>query len=341
MKLFQVKGSSRDSTIYVGETLENVGQYIPAKKPFIITDTNVAGIYRDAFPDCPVIVIGTGEAIKTLDTVKTIYSELMDLGAQRSSFVLGIGGGIVCDVAGFAASTYLRGVRFGFVSTSLLSQVDASVGGKNGVNFQGYKNMVGVFNQPEFVVCDMKMLKTLPEKELVNGFGEIVKHGAIGDEDMFGYIEDNCEKALALDPDTIERLVYDSVAIKAGIVNQDEKEAGERRKLNFGHTFGHAIEKTMKVAHGEAVGIGMVMAASMSVRRGLLAREKADRLAELLKKLKLPTSLTIEPATILDALKKDKKREGDSIHFILLEDIGQAVIQEISIGELEIFLNEM
>ncbi len=341
MKIFQVKGSSRDSTIYVGETLENVGKYMPVEKTFVISDTNVAELYRDAFPHCPVIVIGTGEAIKTLETVKNIYSELMDLGAQRSSFLLGIGGGIVCDVAGFAASTYLRGVRFGFVSTSLLSQVDASVGGKNGVNFQGYKNMVGVFNQPEFVICDMKMLKTLPEKELVNGFGEIVKHGAIGDEEMFGFIEDNCEKALALDPDTIERLVYDSVAIKADIVNQDEKEAGERRKLNFGHTFGHAIEKAMKIAHGEAVSIGMVMAASMSVRRGLLPQEKAYRLSELLKKLELPTSLPIKPETILDALKKDKKREGDSIHFILLEDIGQAVVQEIPIGELELLMNEL
>ncbi len=338
MKVLEIKGSERNSSIYVGETLENVSKYIPTEKTIVITDTNVAKHYRNVFPECPVIEIGTGEGIKTLDTARDIYAALVDLGAQRSSFILGIGGGIVCDITGFVASTYLRGVRFGFVSTTLLSQVDASVGGKNGVNFEGYKNMVGVFSQPEFVVCDMELLKTLPEKELVNGFGEIVKHAAIGSRDMFDFIAENCEKALKLDPDAIERLVYDSVVIKAGVVNRDEKEAGERRKLNFGHTFGHAFEKTVKPSHGEAVAAGMAMAAALSVRRGLLEKEKAESLVDLIKKLNLPASFEIEPEKILDALGKDKKREGDSIHFILLEDIGQAVIQDIPIEELENFL---
>jgi len=341
MKVLKVKGSTRESAIYVGEKLKNVSGYIPVERTVIITDSNVSELYRRDFPPCPVITIGVGEKIKTLETVKEIFAGLLELETQRSSFILGIGGGIVCDITGFVASTYLRGVRFGFVSTTLLSQVDASVGGKNGVNFEGYKNMVGVFNQPEFVICDMELLRTLPENELVNGFGEIVKLAAIGDENMFAFIEAQYENALALDPRVIEKLVYDSVVIKSGVVNRDEKETGERRKLNFGHTFGHAIEKTIQAPHGEAISVGMVVAAALSVKRGLLSQEKANRLAGLLKKLKLPTGFSVNMNDVLDALGKDKKREGNSIHFILLEDIGKAVIQEIPIKELETVLKTM
>jgi 3-dehydroquinate synthase len=341
MKVLKIKGNIRDSAIYVGEKLKNVSGYIPVERTVIITDSNVSSYYRGGFPSCPVITIGIGEKNKTLETVKEIFARLLELEIQRSSFILGIGGGIVCDITGFVASTYLRGIRFGFVSTTLLSQVDASVGGKNGVNFEGYKNMVGVFNQPEFVICDMELLRTLPKNELVNGFGEIVKHAAIGDKNMFTYIEAQYEKALDLNPEVIEKLVYDSVVIKSDVVNRDETETGERRKLNFGHTFGHAIEKTLKLPHGEAISIGMVVAAALSVKRGLLSQKKADRLISLLKKLKLPTSININMNDVVDALGKDKKREGDSIYFILLEDIGKAVIHEIPIKELKTVLKTM
>lgn len=341
MEVLKVKGSGRESMIYVGEKLQNVSRYIPLERTIIITDSNVAAHYRREFPPCPVITVGIGEKIKTLETVKEIFSKLLELEAQRSSFILGIGGGIVCDIAGFVASTYLRGVRFGFVSTTLLSQVDASVGGKNGVNFEGYKNMVGVFNQPEFVICDMDLLRTLPEKELVNGFGEIVKHAAIGSRNMFDYIEETYEKALALNIEVLEKLVYDSVVIKSDVVNRDEKETGERRKLNFGHTFGHAIEKTAKIPHGEAISIGMVVAGALSVKRGLLSQKMADRLTGIIRKLRLPVSINMDIDEILDALKRDKKREGNSIYFILLEDIGKAVIEEIALNELETVLKTL
>jgi 3-dehydroquinate synthase len=341
MKVLKIKGSVRESAIYVGEKLKNVFEYIPVERTVIITDSNVSSHYGRDFPSCPVITIGIGEKNKTLETVKDIFTRLLELEIQRSSFILGIGGGIVCDITGFVASTYLRGIRFGFVSTTLLSQVDAGVGGKNGVNFEGYKNMVGVFNQPEFVICDMELLRTLPKNELVNGFGEIVKHAAIGNQNMFAYIEAQYQKALDLNPEVIEKLVYDSVVIKSDIVNRDEKETGERRKLNFGHTIGHAIEKTLKVPHGEAISIGMVVAAALSVKRGLLSQKKADRLTSLLKKLKLPTSFNVNVDNVMDALGKDKKREDDFIYFILLEDIGKAVIQEIPIKELKTVLKTM
>jgi 3-dehydroquinate synthase len=226
-------------------------------------------------------------------------------------------------------------LRFGFVASTLLAQVDASVGGKNGVNFSGYKNLVGVFRQPEFVICDLELLKTLPQKEVRCGLAEIVKHAAIGDPDLFLYLEKNYQKALGLDAEIIQKLVYDSIRLKSSIVNQDEKERGQRKKLNFGHTFGHAIEKTTGAPHGEAVSVGMVLAATLSVKRGLLAPQEAERIEKLLQKLKLPTRFQTAEGQLIDALKKDKKRKGDRIDFVLLHGLGNAVVEEISLKELE------
>ncbi|MDL2321621.1 3-dehydroquinate synthase, partial [Desulfosarcina sp. OttesenSCG-928-B08] len=243
MKQFKINGAFGNSSILVGESITNTSTYIPVKNTVILTDTTVFQCCGEFFPACPVISIGLGEKIKTLETVSDIYRQLIDLGADRSTFLLGIGGGIVCDITGFVASTYMRGIRFGFVSTTLLSQMDASVGGKNGVNLGGYKNMVGTFNQPEFVICDMAVLKTLPRPEVLCGMAEIIKHGAIFSPSMVAELESFRSDALALNPEVIASLVYQSVAIKAGVVSRDEREHGERRKLNFGHTFGHAIEK--------------------------------------------------------------------------------------------------
>ena len=267
MKIIEINSQTGLSKIAVGESLVNIGKYVNGTKTVIITDKNLNHFYNLQFPQWDTIVIGTGEKIKTLETVEYIYRNLVELEIDRSCFIVGVGGGIVCDITGFAASTYMRGLGFGFVSTSLLSQVDASVGGKNGVNFQGYKNMIGVFNQPEFVICDPVMLKTLPQEELLSGFAEIVKHAAIGNSDMFSFLENNFQKALDLDAQILGKLVYDSVKIKAAVVRRDEKEEGERRKLNFGHTLGHAIEKTIGIPHGEAVSIGIVFAADLSIKK--------------------------------------------------------------------------
>ncbi len=335
MKVVNIKSHPRDSVIMIGERLDNLRKYIPVETPIIITDTKVRECWGKHFPQGDVITIGTGEKIKTFDTVRDIYGQLLKLEADRSSFIVGIGGGIVCDIAGFVASTYMRGVRFGFVSTTLLSQVDASVGGKNGFNFGGYKNIVGVFNQPEFVICDPNLLKTLPQKEILSGFAEIIKHGAIADKNLFVYLEKNRDRALALDLAVIEKLVHDSVIIKSRLVNQDEKERGERRKLNFGHTFGHAIEKITKVRHGEAVSAGMVLAAELAVKKEALAAKDSNRLAGLLDKYGLPVRLEFDCAAVLETLRMDKKREGELIYFVLLSEIGNAYVEEIAIKELE------
>lgn len=331
-----ITGSNGSSQILVGESLAHVGQYIGNRTFVIVTDENLYAHYKDQFPDNDkVTVIGTGENIKTLATVESIYTKFQEWELDRSAFVLAIGGGVVCDIAGFAASTYLRGINFGFVSTTLLAQVDASVGGKNGINFRGYKNIIGTFNQPEFVLIDFAMLKTLETRKLGCGFAEAIKHGAIADADLFAYMEEHADAIKNLDPAGIERIVTDSVVIKSGIVNKDEKEKGERRKLNFGHTFGHAIEKTLRLPHGESISLGMVVAAQLSQNLTGFPERDAKRLVTLLARYNLPTTIDVDRESLKDAMRKDKKRYGDSIKFVLLTCIGKSVIQNVSLTQLE------
>ena len=225
MITYRISGTTGTSTILIGEQLQNLAAHLPDRKPIIITDSNVGRLYAKNFPPAPVITLEPGEPSKSLTTIDKIYDRLLDLEADRSGFIVGIGGGVVCDIAGFVASTYMRGLRFGYVATSLLAQVDASVGGKNGVNYRGYKNLVGTFNQPEFVICDPHLLKTLPEKEVLCGLAEVVKHALIKDPALLVFLEQNGDGIRSLAADVIERLVSDSVAIKSAVVNQDEKRA--------------------------------------------------------------------------------------------------------------------
>lgn len=336
-----IKGNTGESTIVLGESLTRLEQYIKGRKYVIVTDENVNQLYGERFPGDDVIVIGTGERSKTLNTVETIYKKFLDFELDRSACVVAIGGGLVCDVAGFAASTYLRGIEFGFVPTTLLAQVDASVGGKNGVNFQGYKNIIGTFNQPEFVLADFSLLKTLEKQYLGCGFAEAIKHGAIADSSLFAFMEEHADDIKNLESTSIERIVNDSIVIKSAIVNKDEKEKGERRKLNFGHTFGHAIEKTLGLPHGEAVSIGMVVAANLSQKLGGLADSNAERLIKLLARFDLPVKIDADKQDIKDAIRKDKKRYGDSIKFVLISDIGKSFIQDVTLKELEAVVDEL
>jgi 3-dehydroquinate synthase len=339
LRNIKVCGSTGESRIIVGESIDNLLSYVDSEKMVIITDVNVRKLYGGRFPGVPCLEIGVGEKIKNLDTVEKIYDFFLENSVDRSSFIVGIGGGIVCDITGFAASTYLRGIPFGFVSTTLLAQVDASIGGKNGVNFKGFKNMIGTFSQPRFVICDMETLKTLPERELRCGFAEIVKHASIADDSYFSYIENHVDSLIALDGDCLEKVLFDSLVIKSEIVNKDEKETGERRKLNFGHTLGHAVEKVLGFNHGEAVSIGMAAASDFSVSLGNLEKSDADRLKDLLLSFNLPISINGDMKTIVDTIDKDKKREGESIHFVLLDKIGKAVVRRIRIDELKNFFS--
>ena len=232
------------------------------------------------------------------------------------------------------ASIYMRGVRFGFVATTLLAQVDASVGGKNGVNHNKYKNILGVFNQPDFVLCDTSSLNTLPPRELHAGMAEVIKTALISDSNMFEYLDANSDKILNLDEKVINLIVKRCVEIKASVVEADEREAGERRKLNLGHTFGHAIEKHGNMLHGEAVSIGLVIAAHISQKLNLLTGEEVSKIEHLLTKFNLPVKTDIEKSLLLDAVTKDKKKHGQSIHFILNNGIGHAKVETLSFDKL-------
>jgi len=337
----EIKGSSGTSKIQVGECFKHLEAYLPAGQVILLTDSIVRRYYPKEFETEAVIEIGTGEKIKDLETVRFIYERLVELEADRSSFLVGLGGGIVCDLTGFAASTYMRGISFGLVPTTLLAQVDAGVGGKNGVNFSGYKNMIGTFNQPGFVLCDPHFLKTLPPREISCGLAEIVKAAAIDDRDLFSFLEENVQPALQLNPQVMETLVSRSLSIKAGFVTRDEREKGERRKLNFGHTLGHALEKVTGLSHGEAISLGMVLAAELSVKKGCLSELEADRLKALLQRFGLPVRLSFSIDKITAALRMDKKRNGKTLHFVFLKGIGSCIVEEIDLGELERLVGEI
>jgi 3-dehydroquinate synthase len=340
MDIIQVKGNNYNSVIYVGERLENLAKLIPREGVFIITDSNIDRIYGNRLPPFPKFEVNPGEQSKNLLLLTDIYRWLLDSGADRSSFIVGIGGGVVCDITGFVASTYMRGVRFGFVAASLLAQVDASIGGKNGVNLDGYKNIVGTFNQPQFVICDTSLLKTLPETELSNGFAEMVKHALIADATQFTLMESNANRLLSSDIELLDSLVASSVKVKASIVTADERESGERKKLNFGHTWGHAVEKVTGISHGQAVSIGMVFASQLSVEKGMLTPDEYHRIISLLSALNLPVSIKTNTNNIFEALQKDKKRYSNALDFILLEGIGKAIIKSLSLDEIREFVEK-
>jgi 3-dehydroquinate synthase len=332
----------RTSSILIGENIENLSNYLNAEKIFILTNSSILDLYSDIFPPkATVITMPAGETHKNLNTVLETVRQLIACGADRKSVIVGFGGGIVCDMTGFIASIYMRGLRFGFVPTTLMAQVDASVGGKNGVNCDGYKNMIGVFNQPDFVLCDPKTLKTLPDRELKAGMAEVIKCGLIADGELFSYVENNVYAILNCEQNKIYVIVNKSVEIKAKIVAADEKESGERKKLNLGHTFGHAIEKhSNNILHGEAVSVGLVIAAKISELLNLITNEEFTRIKNVLEKTGLPVTADISQANLLEAIGKDKKRENNSVHFVLNRGIGNSEIREISFAELAILLEK-
>ncbi len=342
MEIHEINTGFGKSKLLLGEKIQHLSKYLPGTRRVIITDRNVKQLYEPVFPpDNLVITIGTGEESKTMETLAYIFDQLISNECDRSCFITGIGGGIVCDIAGFAASVYMRGVRFGFVSTTLLSQVDASIGGKNGVNFKGYKNMVGVFNQPEFVLIDYFVLSTLPAHEYIAGYAEIIKHAAIYSEPLFSFLEKNIDKALHHDPEVIHRCVRDSLVIKQNVVQHDEhEEKGLRRVLNFGHTVGHAVEKLSGMIHGQAVAIGMAAAALISEKKGLLSYDESRRLIKLIEDFGLPVSCNLSKSELIEAMKRDKKRSNDVIHFVLLKNIGSFEMVPVPVNELNELLDD-
>ena len=334
MEKITIKTPDSKSDVHIGEEWTSFIKYVPEKKAVIITDDNILKFYGKQFSGLPFISITPGEKSKNLEVINDLAGKLLNLGLDRNGFIIGVGGGVVCDIAGFLASVYMRGVGFGFISTSLLSQVDASVGGKNGVNVGSVKNIIGNFRQPEFVICDPQMLKTLPEDEYLSGLAELLKIGFICDAGLIREIENNIELIIKRDYLILTKLIISSVRIKARVVNEDEKEAGIRMILNFGHTFGHAIEAQTGLKHGFAVAAGMVIAADISVKLGILNQVERDRLYDLLDTLKLLVNYDITSKQIIKYISQDKKKSGESVNFVLLEKTGKANVKSITIQNL-------
>ena len=324
------------SRVVVGNVGELLPALLPHKRVVVVSDTNIDRHYHSLIEPYDHVLIGLGEASKTLLTLDAIYRRFIELGVDRSCFVLAIGGGIVTDVAGFAASTFMRGLEFGFISTSLLGQVDASVGGKNGVNVEGYKNMVGTFTQPKFVICDVDLLRTLSPREFRTGLAEIIKAAVIADAELFEMLEQADFSTLQRDSDTLREMVYRAIKVKADIVERDERESGDRRLLNLGHTLAHAIEKSSsKFNHGEAVAVGLAMIAEVAANREMLAVADKERIVALLERAGFALEPPVEVRTLLKAVKRDKKAEGDSIHVVFPLGVGNCCVEKMPIEEFK------
>jgi len=345
MKTLELELGERSYPIHIGSRLldqaELYKKHLKGSFTAVVTNETVAPLYADRVvktleslgQKVRLVVLPDGEVYKTWETLQKIFDALLESGADRKSTLVALGGGVIGDMTGFAAACYMRGIRFIQVPTTLLSQVDSSVGGKTGINHPLGKNMVGAFYQPQAVIADLETLQTLPPKELAAGLAEVIKHGAIADANFFQWLEANIDSLNACDPKAMEHAVLRSCEIKSDVVAQDEKEGGVRATLNFGHTFGHAIEAGMGYGewlHGEAVGCGMVMAADLSVRVGKLSADEAKRLKQLVAALKLPTvPPRLGQERYMDLMSVDKKAEGGEVRYILLNGIGRSTIQVV------------
>ncbi len=323
------------------------------RKIAIITDSNVGDIYAEEIvknlnkvsDKVFTYSIPAGESNKNLDEIKKIYEFLVERHFDRHDLLIALGGGVVGDMCGFVAATYLRGVAFIQVPTTLLAQTDSSIGGKTGVDLGGIKNMVGAFYMPSFVYINTKTLDSLDERQYFSGFAEVMKHGLIKDQDYYTWLIENMYEICDKDSDVVNEMVTRSLGIKKAVVEKDPKEKGDRALLNFGHTIGHAIEKHMdfKMLHGECVALGCVAAAFISWKRGLLSMEEYYEIRDMFVPFNLPISIEdVDKEAILELTKSDKKADSDKIKFVLLKKIGKAFIDDtVTRDEMSAALDEL
>jgi 3-dehydroquinate synthase len=336
--------------------LSGIGESVGTGVAVIVTDSLLRRVYGACFPDFPVIEVERGEAAKSMASLEALYEGFLDLGMGRDGTVLAVGGGTVSDLAGFAASTWLRGVDFGFAPSTLLAMVDASVGGKNGIDFRGVKNLVGTFSQPRFVRMDVTLLASLGAVEFASGMAEVVKHAVIAGGAYFELVRTVTAAGRRPDEDAIERIVAGSVEIKAGVVERDERESGERRKLNLGHTVGHGIETATGLSHGHCVAAGLATAYRLAESLGRLSAAERERVTGMLAACGLPSSIGEAAAlagrgpsggggpgfrkAVAAAIHADKKRLGADILMALPEAIGSVAIEAVPLADLQAFVME-
>lgn len=304
----------------------------------LVTDENLMAAYPKKFVGWRTIVLKPGEEFKQQYAVDSLLQQLINLQADRTTTLVGVGGGVVTDITGYAAAVYMRGIKVGFVPTTLLAMVDASIGGKNGVDVGHFKNLVGTIRQPSFLLYDTQLLQTLPEAEWQNGFAEIIKHAAIKNAAMFKWLEANDLSFFQKKKVALKELVMQNALLKTSVVKKDPFEKGDRKLLNFGHTLGHAIENDNKLSHGEAVAIGMVYAAHLS--QEVTGFKDALRLINTIEQYGLPTHAQVDMQRALQNILMDKKRVREVVHFVLLEKIGKGVVEPIAIKKLEQFFSK-
>jgi 3-dehydroquinate synthase len=352
MQTLNVNLGARSYAIHIGAgVLQRAGELLDQAglrgKVAVVTNPTVAPLYLDAvlnalgksgFTAVPVFV-PDGEEHKNFQSLQTIYDRLIAERFERKSCVLALGGGVVGDLAGFAAASYLRGVPYVQVPTTLLAQVDSSVGGKTGVNHADGKNLIGAFYQPRLVLIDVDVLATLPRRELVAGLAEVIKYGVIEDPALFALLESQIENLVQLDRDLLIQTIATSCAIKARVVEADEREEDYRAVLNFGHTIGHALEAAThyrQFLHGEAIGVGMAKAAALSRRQGFCDQKSFDRIVGLIKQAGLPTEIpgAVSMPSLIQAMEVDKKAAGGKIKFVMCEGIGKTRFHLLSPSEI-------
>jgi shikimate kinase / 3-dehydroquinate synthase len=346
MNKLQYKFSGKTTSYYFDADFSYLEKLVDREHAVLITDEHIFSAQKKKFGGWKTIVINAGEQFKVQATVDSLIGQLIDLGAERKTTLIGVGGGVVTDLTGYVAAIYMRGLSFGFVPSSILAMVDASVGGKNGIDVGVYKNMVGTIRQPQFLLYDYSLLKSLPKEEWVSGFAEVIKHAAIKDAALFRELEKNKLTTYQRDKGALAKLIRRNVVIKSKVVEKDEFEKGDRRLLNFGHTLGHAIEKLYALSHGQAISIGMVAASMLSEQ--FTPFTDTDRVIAVLKRYGLPTLYDASGALaefdareVMNVLRKDKKKEKDTMNYVLLNKIGAGIVKPIPITELDKLLQSI
>ncbi|MEY3945883.1 MAG: 3-dehydroquinate synthase [Bacteroidota bacterium] len=333
-KTFRFSSSAVD--IYLGASLSKLGTIVDKKKTILVTDENIFKAHKPKFRNWNVITLKPGEEYKIQPTADAIIEQLIAMEADRQSILVGIGGGVITDITGYVASIFMRGIAFGFVPTSLLAMVDASIGGKNGIDVGEYKNMVGVIRQPSFLFYDYSLLKTLPKKEWSNGFAEIIKHACILDRSLFTLLEAQDLGKVIKNKKLLSTIIERNVQIKSGVVKKDEFEKGDRKLLNFGHTLGHALETQYELTHGQAVSLGMVFASWLSAQ--LIGFKDTARVEQVLANYGLPTRADFDVDKVFKILKMDKKRVSKTMNYVLLEKLGKGKVQSLPVEEIPAYL---
>lgn len=333
------KFSNSSVDYYFANGISHLKEIVDSSNTILITDENIYNAHTKRFKNWNTIVLKPGEEYKIQTTVDAVIEQLIEMGADRKTTLVGVGGGVITDITGYVASVYMRGVKFGFIPTSILAMVDASIGGKNGIDVGLYKNMVGVIRQPSFILHDMVFVNSLPENEWQNGFAEIIKHACIKDANMFDELERNSLKKYQSKKVLLCELIQRNALLKTKVVQQDEFESGDRKLLNFGHTLGHAIENMYELSHGQAISIGMTYACHISEK--LSGFKQSERVTALLSKYGLPTYADFDKAQAFDILLKDKKKAKSEMSYVLLQKIGKGVVKNIPLTELKTIIESL